>query len=207
MRPYAADASSTFFNMQMWNSSFRARKRRNSISVQSSMTLQSWSVWIMVTATARSSNPKPRPSITGQRSPLKQHGQRGPRRHQLGRACMKRWRATEGGDGCSSLRFVYMTACVDTPVQRVYQPRRTRALTRPWANRTGFCRPAHAMGTCAQGVSARLAWNTLAGIDTGSAPGINTAHLFTLNSSSSKCSIWIKPFDDTFCTLCLWQCK
>lgn len=95
MRPYAADASSTFFNMQMWNSSFRARKRRNSISVQSSMTLQSWSVWIMVTATARSSNPKPRPSITGQRSPLKQHGQRGPRRHQLGRACMKRWRATD----------------------------------------------------------------------------------------------------------------
>lgn len=45
--------------------------------------------------TARSSNPKPGPSITRQRSPLKQHGERGPRQHQLGRACMMPWRATD----------------------------------------------------------------------------------------------------------------
>lgn len=77
------------------NSSFRARKCRNSISGQSSRTLQSSSVWIMVTATAHSSNPKPWPSITGQRSPLKEHGQRGPPRHQLGRARMMRWWATD----------------------------------------------------------------------------------------------------------------
>lgn len=47
------------------NLSFQMHKCRNSISGQSSITLQSSSVWIMVTVAARCCNPKAQPSITG----------------------------------------------------------------------------------------------------------------------------------------------
>lgn len=56
------------------NFSFQMRKCRNSITGQSSITLQSSSVWIMVTVTVRRCNPKAQPSIIGHCLPLKQHG-------------------------------------------------------------------------------------------------------------------------------------
>lgn len=56
------------------NFSFQMRKCRNSITGQSSITLQSSSVWIMVTVTERRRNPKAQPSIIGHCLPLKQHG-------------------------------------------------------------------------------------------------------------------------------------
>lgn len=56
------------------NFSFQMRKCRNSITGQSSITLQSSSVWIMVTVTVRRCNPKAQPSIIGHCLPLEQHG-------------------------------------------------------------------------------------------------------------------------------------
>lgn len=56
------------------NLSFQMHKCRNSITGQSSITLQSSSVWIMVTVTAHHCNSKPQLSIAGQCLPLKQHG-------------------------------------------------------------------------------------------------------------------------------------
>lgn len=56
------------------NLSFQTHKCRNSITGQSSITLQSSSVWIMVTVTAHCCNSKAQLSITGQCLPLKQHG-------------------------------------------------------------------------------------------------------------------------------------
>lgn len=56
------------------NLSFQMYKCRNSIIGHSSITLQSSSVWIMVTVTAHCCNLKPQLSITGQCLPLKQHG-------------------------------------------------------------------------------------------------------------------------------------
>lgn len=59
------------------NLSFCMHTCRNSITGQSSITLQSSSVWIMVTVTAHRSNSKPQPSITGQCLPLKQRRRQG----------------------------------------------------------------------------------------------------------------------------------
>ena len=55
------------------NLSFQMHKCRNSITGQGSITLQSSSVWIMVTVTAHHCNSEPQLSITGQCLPLKQH--------------------------------------------------------------------------------------------------------------------------------------
>lgn len=164
------------------------RKCRNSISGWSSTTLQSSSVWIMVStphAAATRGPGRPSPDNVCRWNNMVRGASVG---DQLGRACMKWWRAMDRRG-----RLFPIAVCPHDSLHLGSSAVCYRALTQPWANRTGFCRPAHAMRTCARAASARLAWSTLTGIDTGSAHGINTAHLFTLNSSSHKCSIWIKP--------------
>lgn len=124
------------------NLSFQLHKCRNSITGQSSITLQSSSVWIMVTVTAHCCNSKAQLSITGQCLPLKQHD-RGMRVDTGGALCYCEWWWVMDRRGwlhtfhiapCGSSHFHTGTVCLSATDNAD-----TYAL--PWARRVVSCQP------------------------------------------------------------------
>lgn len=112
------------------NLSFQTHKCRNSITGQSSITLQSSSVWIMVTGTAHCCNSKAQLSITGQCLPLKQHGS-GECALILVGLCATvsddEW--WTGEDGCILFTSLHVAARIFTLLQYVCQLQTTQTLT------------------------------------------------------------------------------